>query len=101
MSNKMKNSDVSSSMSSSTTPIKTSSGISGPQSSEITTRGMTPPQTSSTPAPASINSIQQQQQGSFYGSQILTVTPPNSAGLKVPCKFLESHPHTSLKTLFT
>lgn len=88
----MSRSDLSSqTVMSATTPIKTASG----STSEIPARGMTPPQSASTPAQPTM----QQYQGSsssFYGSTTaLTVTPPNSAGLKIPCKFLASPSYTT------
>lgn len=91
-----RNDNLTSSMTA-TTPIKTSS-ISGAASqsfhqSQSEISQMTQPQSTSTPASAVILQIQQQQHGTpnapgspFYGSNsALTVTPPNSAGLKV-CK---------------
>ncbi|KAL5283979.1 OSBPL8 family protein [Megaselia abdita] len=74
-----RNDNLPSSMTSNTTPMKTSSiGITG-QSSEVPARGMTPPQSASTPAPPTIHSGSS---SSFYGSTTaLTVTPPNSAAV--------------------
>lgn len=65
------------------TPTKSSSiGISASQSQSTEPARGTPPSTS-TPA-----SVIQQGQSSFFGSTSgLTITPPNSAGLKVPSKF--------------
>lgn len=65
------------------TPTKSSSiGISASQAQSSEPARGTPPSTST---PASAN---QQGQSSFFGSTAgLTITPPNSAGLKVPCKF--------------